>query len=85
MQVRIGEVTMEGYEQISLFGHAGLEIPEEAMPADPREPVTVTWNLWHGCKNYVVLHIVSVMCFKFYVEQVKECPKYKACIPFAPH
>lgn len=30
------------YQQLSLFP------PEPATP-DPRRPVTVTWNVWHGC------------------------------------
>ena len=47
-------------QQMSLF-------PETE---DFRPPVTVTWNGWHGCTNYVVLHIICIMRFYSYVEQV---------------
>ena len=30
--------------------------------------MSTTWNLWHGCKNYVVLYIIRIMCFLSYVE-----------------
>lgn len=30
------------YQQLTLF-------PEEALSPDPRHPVTVMWNVWHGC------------------------------------
>ena len=43
----------ERYEQISLFGQDQLQSPKDALPADPRDPVTVTWNLWHGCSRKV--------------------------------
>ena len=33
---------MDHYQQLSLF-------PEEALPPDHRQPMTVTWNVWHGC------------------------------------
>ena len=32
--------------------------------------MSTTWNLWHGCTRYVVLHITGVMRFYSYVEQV---------------
>ena len=33
---------MDHYQQLSLF-------PEEELPPDQRQPMTVTWNGWHGC------------------------------------
>ena len=35
---------MRQYQQMSLF-------PEEPLPPDPRQPMTVTWNVWHGCSK----------------------------------
>ena len=56
-------MSIEQYTQLSFFA-----APE--TNADPREPITVTWNMHHGCNRYVVLHIISVMRFYSYVEQV---------------
>ncbi len=47
----------------------------ESAP-DLRPPETVTWNLWHGCTNYVVLNIIRIMCFFSYVEQAEERSEY---------
>lgn len=58
------------YKQLSLFPQEMETKKEPIMPADNRPPETVTWNLWHGCTNYVVLYIISVMRFYSYVEQV---------------
>lgn len=52
---------MERYEQTTLFPK---EKPADVMPS------STSWNLWHGCINYVVLHIICVMRFYSYVEQV---------------
>jgi len=49
-------------EQFSLF-------PSPAI-TDPRPPETITWNLWHGCTNYVEDYIIRIMRFYSYVEQV---------------
>ena len=41
---------METYQQMDLF-HDNNDLPAETVQADPRPPLTVTWNLWHGCKK----------------------------------
>ena len=41
---------METYQQMDLF-HDKDDLPSAVNQADPRPPVTVTWNLWHGCKK----------------------------------
>ena len=41
---------METYQQMDLF-HDNDDLPAAASQTDPRPPVTVTWNLWHGCKK----------------------------------
>ena len=52
---------MESYVQQELF---------RKEPQVSFTPPSVMWNLWHGCTNYVVLHIIRVMRFYSYVEQV---------------
>lgn len=32
--------------------------------------MSTTWNLWHGCRNYVEDYIIRIMRFYSYVEQV---------------
>lgn len=46
------------YQQLSLFPESGsseLSSSEndssESLNPDPRPPVSITWNLWHGCKK----------------------------------
>ena len=41
---------MDTYQQMDLF-HDNDDLPAAASQTDPRPPVTVTWNLWHGCKK----------------------------------
>lgn len=55
---------MDNYRQLSLFPF----MEEDSGKSDDRAPTSVTWNLWHGCRNYVVLYIICVMCFLSYVE-----------------
>ena len=45
-----GRFMMETYQQMDLF-HDNDDPPAAASQTDPRTPVTVTWNLWHGCKK----------------------------------
>ena len=45
-----GRFMMETYQQMDLF-HDNNDLPAETIQADPRPPLTVTWNLWHGCKK----------------------------------
>ena len=45
-----GRFMMETYQQMDLF-HDNDDPLAETIQDDPRPPVTVTWNLWHGCKK----------------------------------
>ena len=45
-----GRFMMDTYRQMDLF-HDNDNLPAAARQTDPRPPVTVTWNLWHGCKK----------------------------------
>jgi len=56
-------ITTSDYAQLSLFAETNNEI------IDPRDPITVTWNMHHGCTNYVEDYITCVMCFDSYVGQ----------------
>ena len=56
---------MNDYKQLSLFpSENNILLSKE----DNRTPESVTWNLFHGCKNYVVLYKIRIMCFLSYVE-----------------
>lgn len=61
---------MDTYRQMDLF-HDNDDLPAAARQTDPRPPVTVTWNLWHGCINYVEDYITIIMRFYPYVKQYR--------------
>ena len=41
---------MDTYQQMDLF-HDNDDLPAAVNQTDSRPPVTVTWNLWHGCRK----------------------------------